>query len=115
MSRRLALVLLTLTACELEETGPGSSDLTGEEFVEQYSEAWCYRTEECYPDQYASHDACLADYAAVWDGFEDDSSGCTLISWQAEECLDAIYDSSCGQLFEQGVADDDCRDLWSCS
>ncbi len=110
----LVLALLLPLACD---KGLGDADyggVTNQDFLDDYSAAWCARLDECYPGTYASQQECLDSYNDYWGDFASVADECALDPSQAQDCVDSVLAEPCDTLLASPTIDAACSNLWNC-
>lgn len=107
-------LLLLLGGCSKLSGDSSYGGTTNQDFLDDYSAAWCTRAEECHPGTWASQEECLADYDEWWGNFASLADECALDPSQAQACVDAVYAEPCDTLYDSPAIDAACNDLWEC-
>ena len=94
----MAATMLTLVACGYSE----------DKFTDEFADASCEWTVECYPDLYDDVDACLADATGG-----DDAECVDYDSSAAKDCVEGVQGMSCPAEGEFPEFPSACADVCS--
>ena len=101
--------------------GCGTNVTTWDEFVPLYAQEKCLVYKQCYrahyEGEYGNHAECQEAVTKELQQNQQDYTNCTFVSSSANECLEQIQSSSCGDYWEdEATIYQMCReDIWTCS